>query len=126
MEGDTAVQKTSVIKLDVDLHHEMEERYHVMDQFVKTRYQLLEMMGYHVDHVVTEITKHGYHVIIVLKEEISVEEAFRIQFLLGDDIHRVNFNFSRLSMLGEETANYLNLLFTSKYRIDSKRGSPGE
>jgi hypothetical protein len=115
------VQKTKVIKLDLDLHHEFEERYHLLADFIKTREILLKALGYEVEEIVTETSQHGYHIIIILNNDITIEEAFRLQFLLGDDIHRVNFNFTRLALFGDETANYLNLLFTRKYKLRHRK-----
>jgi hypothetical protein len=111
------MQKTQVIKLDIDLDHGIEKRYHLLDEFVRTRKLFLETLGYKVDEIQTEETQHGYHIIIILNNNISIEEAFRLQFLLGDDIHRVNFNFTRLTLLGDKMANYFNLLFTKKYKL---------
>lgn len=105
--------KTKILKLDIDLFHEYDEKYHLLNDFIETRKILLKNLGYEMKKYRIEKTKHGYHLWIELKNEITVTEAIKLQFLLGDDIKRCNFNFMRLE-LGEDIALMFNILFTKK------------
>ena len=107
---------TNIIKLDYDIKHEYFEKYVNFDEFIKTRIAILETLGYKVKKWEFIETRRGYHLIIEIDKDLSLQRIFELQFLLGDDQNRVNYNFFRLENWGEKYAKYFNLLFTKKFK----------
>ena len=106
---------TRVLKIDLDIKHEYAEKYNLIQLFVETRKRLLESLGHKAIQIEVKKTQHGYHIWIELEKPVTVTEALILQFLLGDDHRRCNFNFLRLEV-DEETALLYNILFDWKQK----------
>jgi hypothetical protein len=82
-----------MLKIDIDMHVPDEW----FTQWLRTRYMILNGLGYTVDRVSVFKTKRGMHVYIKLLEDVEDETANMLQFMLGDDPTRVKINQWRIS-----------------------------
>jgi len=103
----------SVLKLDVDFKMDKE----LLRKFVDTRFAILKHLGYHVVEIKAVETKRGYHFWVHLSENLNARERCELQFLLGDDINRVKYNFLRLNA---KCFDEFNALFSVKVKRNSK------
>lgn len=106
-----------VAKIDVDVKMGAE----LLQKFIETRVKMLEWLGYRVLKVRWRETERGYHFWFTVERRdsfpISDRELWEIQFLLGDDINRVNYNLIRLQV---GKFNDFNALFSEKRKCERK------
>ena len=81
-----------LLKVDIDFHPPKEW----LETWEETREEILYIEGYESEYIKIFQTKRGYHAYIKLLQDISAEEANRLQFLLGDDATRVKINQWRI------------------------------
>lgn len=77
-----------LLKVDVDFHPPKEW----LTEWIHIRIRMLPPIEY---YKIFE-TKRGFHVYFKLHDDVSGEEANRLQFLLGDDATRVKINQWRI------------------------------
>ncbi len=107
-----------VIKLDIDVSVE----YYDVNRLVKDKITMLHALGYKEEKVETKLSPSGkhLHIIITLDHEIPLEELFYLQFALGDDPKRAEFNFFRLKHF-PQYAKRFNVLFSKKEKLTWKK-----
>jgi hypothetical protein len=107
-----------VIKLDVDVSTE----YYDVNRLVRDKVAMLHALGYQEERVETRLSPSGkhLHVIITLTKEIPLDELFYLQFVLGDDPKRAEFNFFRLKHF-PRYAKRFNVLFVKKEKLTWKK-----
>lgn len=81
-----------LLKIDIDFHPPKEW----LSEWEGTREDILFMEGYDIEYIKLFQTKRGYHAYIKLLQDVTDEEANRLQFLLGDDQTRVKINQWRI------------------------------
>jgi hypothetical protein len=81
-----------LLKLDIDFHPPKKW----LEEWLKTRDDMLYCLGYDVERMDVFKTARGIHVYIKLKQNIRDAEANKLQFLLGDDPTRVKINQWRI------------------------------
>jgi hypothetical protein len=99
----------SVAKIDVDVKMDKD----LLVKFLETRLAITKALGYHLLWVHKEETEKGYHFWFAIKEDLSDKELCDLQFLLGDDIVRHQFNLVRLKV---GTFHSFNALFSKKVK----------
>jgi len=107
-----------VVKLDVDVSTE----YYDVDRLVRDKLVMLHALGYQETTVTVRRSPSGkhLHILMTLTQDIPVEELFYLQFALGDDPKRAEFNFFRLRHF-PEYARRFNVLFEKKEKITLRR-----
>ena len=111
---------TKVIKVDIDLSHKNFDFLTNENEFISTRIAIIEKLGYKVTNYKIFKSKHGYHFYFYINKDITMKEMIKMQFLLGDDVHRVTYNIMRLKSFGEKYALYFNILFSKKFKRKKK------
>jgi len=111
---------TKIIKIDIDLSHKNFQFLTNENEFISTRIAIVEKLGYKVTNYKILKSKHGYHIYIYLDKDVTMKEMIKMQFLLGDDVHRVTYNIMRLKSFGEKYALYFNILFAKKFKRKKK------
>jgi hypothetical protein len=99
----------SVAKIDVDVKMDKD----LLVKFLETRIEITKALGYRLLWVHKEETEKGYHFWFAIKEDLSDKELCDLQFLLGDDIVRHQFNLVRLKV---GTFREFNALFSKKVK----------
>jgi len=105
------VNQRRLIKLDIDV----DIQYYKPEWLLSQKVKLVELLGYEVERAWWEISPSGrhVHVLIMLKRPISVKELFDLQFILGDDHKRSEYNYLRYSVMGEDAIHF-NVLYAYK------------
>lgn len=69
-----------------------------MEDFVKTRIEILKFLGYKTKDVVVKKSPsgRGFHIWFHIDGKVDDMEMLRLQFLLGDDVGRVWLNYLRI------------------------------
>ena len=87
-----SLPKQTTLKIDKDMHPspalEME--------YVHEAVALLEKRGLRVEQIQATTTFHGVHYYITISPPIDASTANRLQYLLGDDSKRVDYNQARI------------------------------
>ncbi|CAJ31643.1 hypothetical protein AFV7_gp24 [Betalipothrixvirus pezzuloense] len=120
-EGVHVVDARQVVKLDVDV----DVTWYDPNWLLEKKLSLLHALGYREEKAWWELSPSGRHVhlIIVLPSPLSTKELFDLQFLLGDDPKRVEFNYLRYNAIGEDAIHF-NVLYAYKKsltRVDKLR-----
>lgn len=107
-----------IIKLDIDV----DISYYNIEKVAEDKLKMLSALGYRVIDVKERISPSGrhLHMFIELDHEIPLQELFYLQFILGDDPKRAQFNFFRLEHFPEYAKNF-NVLFEKKEKITWKK-----
>jgi len=98
-----------ILKVDIDI--KMNKR--LLREFVETRRIILAYLGYRVRSIITQETEHGYHFWIDIEEYVNQKRKAELQFLLGDDQRRAQYNFFRAELNAFDT---FNALFSEKIK----------
>lgn len=87
-----SLSKESVLKIDKDCHVDsrLEQEY---VQHVK---EILGNLNFAVKEIKATRTRHGRHYYIWIDPAADADLANRLQYLLGDDSKRVDFNQARI------------------------------
>jgi len=109
--GVSLVNQLRLIKLDIDV----DIQYYKPEWLLSQKVRLAESLGYEVERAWWEISPSGRHVhiLIMLKRPLSVKELFDLQFVLGDDPKRSEYNYLRYSIMGEDAIHF-NVLYAYK------------
>jgi hypothetical protein len=99
----------SVAKIDIDVKMDKD----LLVKFLETRIEITKALGYRLLWVHKEETEKGYHFWFCVEEDLSDKELCDLQFLLGDDIVRHQFNLVRLKV---GTFHSFNALFSKKVK----------
>ena len=104
--------KGYIFKVDVDV--KLPQPYFKL--FVRTRIAILKALGLKVKKIYWSETERGYHFWFVAftKRKLSDLDKCYIQFLLGDDHNRTNFNLIRVKF---GYFKELNCLFSKKKEV---------
>jgi len=109
--GVSLVNQLRLIKLDIDV----DIQYYKPEWLLTQKVRLVELLGYEVERAWWEISPSGRHVhiLIMLKRPLTVKELFDLQFVLGDDHKRSEYNYLRYSVMGEDAIHF-NVLYAYK------------
>ena len=109
--GVSLVNQLRLIKLDIDV----DIQYYKPEWLLSQKVKLVESLGYEVERAWWEISPSGKHVhiLIMLKRPLTVKELFDLQFVLGDDHKRSEYNYLRYSVMGEDAIHF-NVLYAYK------------
>jgi len=109
--GVSLVNQLRLIKLDIDV----DIQYYKPEWLLTQKVKLVESLGYQIDRAWWEISPSGRHVhiLIMLKRPLTVKELFDLQFVLGDDPKRSEYNYLRYSVMGEDAIHF-NVLYAYK------------
>ncbi len=99
----------SVAKVDVDIKLKPE----AFKLWVESRKWIIQGLGYRLEKVNVKETEHGYHVWFKIYETIPDDALAVLQFLLGDDQKRCQYNFLRAEA---NVFKQFNALFNNKYK----------
>ncbi len=104
----------NVVKVDVDV----DVSYYNIARLLNDKKNMLESLGYYVTQAEVRRSPSGRHVhlLFTLKEPVPLDTLFYLQFVLGDDPRRAEFNFFRLREF-PEVAKYFNVLFEEKRKL---------
>ena len=94
MRGDAgaSLPKESVLKIDKDCHVDTK----LNREYVHTIIDICRKHGVRVLSIKTSITAHGRHFYIRIGPPVEAQTANKLQYLLGDDSRRVDFNRARI------------------------------
>ena len=93
MRSSVSLPRESVLKIDKDCHIDSElEREYIQDALA-----ILSRRGIHVVKIKATRTYHGRHYYFHLAEPVDAQTANRLQYLLGDDPKRVDYNQARIN-----------------------------
>jgi len=90
--GRTAMSKVDVLKIDKDCHV---DQSWILD-YVRVVRCICHMKRVNVASVEVSHSKKGLHFYIGIQSRVSSELANRLQWLLGDDCRRVDYNRARI------------------------------
>ena len=109
--GVSLVNQLRLIKLDIDV----DIQYYKPEWLLTQKVRLVELLGYEVERAWWEISPSGkhIHILIMLKRPLTVKELFDLQFILGDDHKRSEYNYLRYSVMGEDAIHF-NVLYAYK------------
>lgn len=82
-----------VLKVDKDCHIDSELEY----EYIQDALAILTRRGIHVVKIEATRTYHGRHYYFYLAEPVDACTANHLQYLLGDDPKRVDYNQARIS-----------------------------
>jgi len=110
-EGVSVVNQLRLIKLDIDV----DIQYYKPEWLLSQKVKLVESLGYKVERAWWEVSPSGrhIHILIMLKRPLTVKELFDLQFILGDDPKRSEYNYLRYSVMGEDAIHF-NVLYAYK------------
>jgi len=105
------VDQRQLIKLDIDV----DVHFYDPNLILEKKLEMLRSLGYKEEDAWWEHSpsKKHIHILIVLTDPIPVKELFDLQFLLGDDPKRAEFNYLRYSVMGENAIHF-NVLYKYK------------
>ncbi len=84
--------RESVLKVDKDCHVNAK----LEQQYVRQTIAILRMRDLMVESVKATRTNHGRHYYITIHPPVEAQTANELQYLLGDDAKRVDFNQARI------------------------------
>lgn len=90
--GSTPMSKVSVLKIDKDCHVD----WPWICDYVQTVKAICRNKNLKVSSVEMSRTNKGHHFYIGIQPSVSGHLANRLQFLLGDDPRRVDYNRARI------------------------------
>ena len=102
---------SDLMKLDVDIKVPND----FLEVWARTRRVIVEYIGYHIVDINVYESHRGYHVFIKFNECVPYDDYVLLQFILGDDVHRVYFTLQRKGFI-KYRWNF-NILFTDKLKI---------
>jgi hypothetical protein len=85
----------------------------LLRNYVQTRKAIIVCEGYTPVKVRYVETQHGFHFWWHIEEELTDEDLVVLQFLLGDDLRRTEYNILRLQA---KVFNDFNCLFSKKIK----------
>lgn len=85
--------KERVLKIDKDCHTDSK----LEQEYIQDSLAILSRRGIMVLKIEATRTYHGRHYYIHLAEPVDARTANRLQYLLGDDPKRVDFNQARIN-----------------------------
>jgi len=88
-----SLAKESILKIDKDCHIDSKLEF----QYIQDALAILSRRGITVLKVQATRTCHGRHYYFHLAEPVDAQTANRLQYLLGDDPRRVDFNQARIN-----------------------------
>jgi len=88
-----SLPKESVLKIDKDCHIDSE----LEDEYIQDALAILARRRIRVLKIEATRTYHGRHYYFYLAEPVDAQTANRLQYLLGDDSRRVDFNRARIN-----------------------------
>jgi hypothetical protein len=93
VKGKEKLPREGVLKLDKDCHisSELEREY------VRQSIEILRKHHLKVEWVKATRTHHGRHYYIKVLPAVDADTANKLQYLLGDDAKRVDFNQARIN-----------------------------
>jgi hypothetical protein len=91
-DASASLPKESVLKTDKDCHVDTE----LNREYVHTIIDICRKYGVKVLWIKTSITAHGRHFYIKIDRPVDAQTANELQYLLGDDSRRVDFNRARI------------------------------
>jgi hypothetical protein len=90
--GSVSLPKERVLKIDKDCHVDSQlEREYIQDALA-----ILSKRGIRVLKIEATRTYHGRHYYFHLAEPVDARTANRLQYLLGDDPKRIDYNQARI------------------------------
>ena len=111
---------TKILKVDIDLKKYIFYYYfgtkEKMRLFFQTKESILNVYGLKSERMLLEESNKGFHLTIELNKDVDNDTMIELQFLLGDDVNRVFYNFMRKQYNDDEITTYFNILFTKKYK----------
>ena len=111
---------TKILKVDIDLKKYIFFYYfgtkEKMKLFFMTKEAILNLYGLKSERMLLEESNKGFHLIVELDKDVDNDTMIELQFLLGDDVNRVFYNFMRKQYNDDEITTYFNILFTKKYK----------
>jgi len=105
------VDQRQLLKLDIDV----DVNFYDPNLILEKKLEMLRSLGYQEEDAWWEYSpsKKHIHILIVLTDPIPVKDLFDLQFLLGDDPKRAEFNYLRYSVMGEDAIHF-NVLYSYK------------
>ena len=91
-DASASLPKESVLKIDKDCHVDTK----LNREYVHTIIDICRKHGVRVLWIKTSITAHGRHFYIRIDPPVDAKTANKLQYLLGDDAKRVDFNRARI------------------------------
>jgi hypothetical protein len=89
----SSLPRESVLKVDKDCHTDSElEKKYIQDALA-----ILSSCGITVLKIEATTTSHGRHYYFYLAEPVDAHTANRLQYRLGDDAKRVDYNRARIN-----------------------------
>jgi hypothetical protein len=88
-----SLPKESVLKIDKDCHVDSE----LEDEYIQDSLAILSRRRIRVLKIEVTRTYHGRHYYFYLAEPVDAQTANRLQYLLGDDPRRVDYNRARIN-----------------------------
>jgi uncharacterized glyoxalase superfamily metalloenzyme YdcJ len=85
--------KVSVLKVDKDCHIDRQ----LEQEWVRVALVTLRMHHESVEWIEATRTRHGNHYYIKIDPAVSAKAANNLQYLLGDDANRVDYNRARIN-----------------------------
>jgi len=85
----------------------------LLSEYIYTRKVIIVAMGYTPIKVNYVETEHGYHFWYHIQENLDDEDLVCLQFVLGDDLRRLEYNVLRLQA---NVFNEFNCLFSKKIK----------
>jgi hypothetical protein len=91
--SNSSLPRESILKVDKDCHIDSElEREYIQDSLA-----ILSKRGITVLKIEVTRTYHGRHYYFHLAKPVDAQTANRLQYLLGDDSKRVDYNRARIN-----------------------------
>jgi hypothetical protein len=88
-----SLPKESVLKMDKDCHIDSELEH----EYIQDALAILSKRGITVLKIEATRTYHGRHYYFHLAEPVDAQTANQLQYLLGDDPKRVDYNQARIN-----------------------------
>jgi hypothetical protein len=88
-----SLPKESILKIDKDCHIDSKLEF----EYIRDALAILSRRGITVLKIEATRTCHGRHYYFHLAEPVDAQTANRLQYLLGDDPRRVDFNRARIN-----------------------------
>jgi len=89
----SSLPNESVLKIDKDCHIDTELEH----EYIQDSLAILSKRGIRVLKIEATRTYHGRHYYFHIAEPVDARTANRLQYLLGDDTNRVDYNQARIN-----------------------------
>ncbi len=86
------LEKSVLLKIDKDIHADSQLEW----DYVQDSITILAQRRIDVEWIKVSRTQHGSHYYVKIHPPVPAETANRLQYLLGDDAKRVDFNRARI------------------------------